>query len=665
MQNSKTISKSQFIKGKQCSKALWFYRYRKDLTPAISPEKQALFDEGNEIGILAQECFEGGVEVTNKFWDIKGGELATKDFLAKGHNFIFEATAVHPETGNYSRIDILRRNNDESFDLIEVKSSTKVKDYHLDDMAFQYHIFNAAGYNINQCLMVVINNEYIRQGDLEPNKLFKFEDITETVMSKQEDIHQISEGLKLTLSNKNLEPEVNIGTHCDSPFECDYKHHCWSKIPEYSILNIISKDKAFKISNDAKSFDIKDLAKNNYPSGKKLLDTEAFLENKTLMDKANIRIFLEQVKYPLYFLDYETLNSKIPPYNNSKPFEQIPFQFSLHIQETENSELLHTEFLHKERTDPRREFTENLISSCGKEGSIISYNAKFEKGVNNNFATLFPEYKEQLQRINERMVDLLVPFNNRWLYRIKYYLNQQINKLGKTDSEFKRIPAETLDRLIEKSALKFINFIQSKLSELTEKAVSNLYIKLIKDSENNPFDIIKKVTLYPDNIEITFAFDKSEKHENSHTEIIQRFSNEDYKISDAGNEVNISHNVDIKYKKISGRLHLIEGGKYFELGDVDSEYFYPEDKTFVFIAKSFYWHKEMNNKKYISAHQISKIDNHSVEYTSRAIRQRYLSPKIIEHIIYNNSSKQIGVDELISLNHWNWEVQEKAVLKDI
>lgn len=140
MQNTKPISKSQFVKGKQCPKALWFYRYRKDLTPPVSPELQAIFDAGNEIGILAQECFEDDVEVTNAFWDVKGGEAATKEYLAKGHNHIFEATACNPGTGDYSRIDILRHNNDDTYDLIEVKSSTGVKEYHLEVSIRQFLI---------------------------------------------------------------------------------------------------------------------------------------------------------------------------------------------------------------------------------------------------------------------------------------------------------------------------------------------------------------------------------------------------------------------------------------------------------------------------------------------------------------------------------------------
>lgn len=146
------------LKGLQCGKALWLYRHRKDLAPEITPEKQALFDTGHEIGELAMRYFGEGVEVTNEYWDVMGAVEATEQYIKVGHDIIFEATAVHPVNGCYSRIDILKRvEGSDEWDLIEVKSSTQVKDYHIDDMSFQYHVFYGAGYRIRKCFMMVID----------------------------------------------------------------------------------------------------------------------------------------------------------------------------------------------------------------------------------------------------------------------------------------------------------------------------------------------------------------------------------------------------------------------------------------------------------------------------------------------------------------------------
>ena len=132
---SPTISKTQYIKGLQCTKALWYYNNRKDLAPEIDAATQALFDTGNTIGELAQRYFDSGIEVTNEYWDIKGAISATKKYIDDGYEAIYEATAMHPDHGGYSRIDIFRKVPDtDEWDLIEVKSSTSVKGYHIDDL---------------------------------------------------------------------------------------------------------------------------------------------------------------------------------------------------------------------------------------------------------------------------------------------------------------------------------------------------------------------------------------------------------------------------------------------------------------------------------------------------------------------------------------------------
>ncbi len=137
-----TLSKSQYLKGLQCPKALWFYRHRKDLQPPIDSATQARFDAGNQIGQLAMQYFDEGVEVTDEYWAIEKAAHTTQDYIAQGNQVIFEATAIHPENGCYSRIDALRKvPNSDEWDLIEVKSSTSVRQYHIDDMSFSILCF--------------------------------------------------------------------------------------------------------------------------------------------------------------------------------------------------------------------------------------------------------------------------------------------------------------------------------------------------------------------------------------------------------------------------------------------------------------------------------------------------------------------------------------------
>ncbi len=410
-----TISKSQYLKGLQCPKALWLYRNRKDLAPEIAPETQARFDTGHEIGQWAMQYFSNGVEVTQPYWDIKGAIAATEQFIQDGHEIIFEATAMHPVNGCYSRIDILKRvEGSEEWDMIEVKSATSVKDYHYDDMGFQYHVFYNAGYKIRKCFMMLIDNSYVRQGLIDPQGLLRLEDISEYVFAERNEIETMAGQLGDT-SNEQAEPNISIGAHCSDPFDCDYLHYCWNHVPDYSVYDVFNKTKAEDIASQY-GVNLEELPEDIHPGGVKGLDVESYLNGETIVDSANLKAFLEQLQYPLYFLDYETVMPSIPLFDGTRPYQQIPFQFSIHIQEAPDAEVIHHGFLHKERSDPRRDFTEQLIELCGQDGKIIVYNQAFEITRNNELANDFPQYASEINLINGRIVDLLVPFKKRWLY---------------------------------------------------------------------------------------------------------------------------------------------------------------------------------------------------------------------------------------------------------
>ena len=416
--NQSTISKSQYLKGLQCPKALWFYRHRKDLKQPVDPATQALFDAGNELGELSKQYFDSGVEVIDKYWEIDKSVNSTENFIKEDNDIIFEATAMDPNNGAYSRIDILRKVSKDTWDLIELKGSTEVKDYHLNDMSFQYSVFTNAGYKINKCYMMLVDNTYVRNGDIEYKKLFKLVDISDEVQKKQIGLNsEITELIKTF--NQDEEPDVTIGKRCSDPFNCEYQHHCWKSVPDYSIFNIYQKKKVAEIFKETKSYEINDIPVDLYPNAIKTIDIVSYKENKTHIEKKNIENWLKDLEYPLYFLDYETTNSAIPLFDGTRPYQQIPFQFSLHIKQTADSKLEHFEFIHKEQSDPRRDFTKNLVELCEDKGSVVVYSKSFEMTRNKELARDFLAYSTQLEAINDRVVDLLLPFKKRWLYSPK------------------------------------------------------------------------------------------------------------------------------------------------------------------------------------------------------------------------------------------------------
>ena len=172
------------------------------------------------------------------------------------------------------------------------------------------------------------------------------------------------------LNNQN-QPNIKIGDKCFKPFDCQYQKHCWQNIPDYSIFNVCHrKTTAERIADEINSYDVNDIDVNDYEKGIKELDIICYQENRTHIDKEKLSEFLSTLKYPLYFLDYESFSLAIPILQNTRPYQQIPFQFSLHIQDKPNGELKHFEFLYQNNSDPREDFIQNLIKYCQNDGSI-------------------------------------------------------------------------------------------------------------------------------------------------------------------------------------------------------------------------------------------------------------------------------------------------------
>ena len=408
------LSKSQYTRGCQCPKRLWFSLHRKDLAPDPSAAQEALFAQGDEVGEYAQKCFPDGVLITAPYYDLAATVEETAARLSEGYNTIFEAAAFHPD-GSYARIDILRKiPKTEDWELIEVKSGTSVKEYHLNDLAFQYRVFHGAGFSVKRCSLMFINNQYVRSGNINPPALFTTEDVTASILAAQQDVSATVPQL-MQIAASDAEPQASIGARCYTPFECEYIPHCWDGTPDYSVYNIFNKSKADEIVAGLGSYEVKAVPDPLIPDGKRR-DVQSYLSGNIHAEPHNLSRFLDGLEYPLYFLDYETINGAIPFFDGTRPYQQIPFQFSLHIEKTPDADLIHHEFLHRERSDPRRAFAEALIALCGTSGSIIVYNRSFEAGVNAALAEAFPEYADDLDAQTGRMADLLVPFKSRWLY---------------------------------------------------------------------------------------------------------------------------------------------------------------------------------------------------------------------------------------------------------
>ena len=443
MSNSR-LSKSTFIRGLQCEKSLYLYKHHFRLKDPTQESLQAVFDQGTNIGLLAQELFPNGADASpdNHFKMVESVEK-TQDFICQGESIIYEATFIYNNV--LAALDILVK-DDEGWKAYEVKSSTKVTETYIKDAAIQYYTITNSDIDLKDISIVYINNQYTRDGELDIHQLFTIESVYDQVLEFLPRIPNEIRRLKNVIESPEV-PNVDIGNHCFDPYECDFRGTCWKHIPEYSVFDIskLNKDKKFNLYNQGViTLDDIDLSKTDLNPNQEL-QVQSEINGTSHIDIEEIKNFTNGLNYPLYFLDFETIGPAVPKYISSRPYQQLVFQYSLHIQETSTSELEHREYLADPSKDPRIGFIEQLINDCGSSGDILVYNIGFERGKLNDLIEGFPEYFYELRGIVNRLKDLMIPFQQKWYYTpemkgsysIKSVLPALVPNLSYNDLEIK------------------------------------------------------------------------------------------------------------------------------------------------------------------------------------------------------------------------------------
>ena len=405
------LSKSLILKGIQCPKALYLQKNPPDFEFPPQPDLEAKFRAGHEIGILAQQLFPGGTEVPFEGLSVPEQVEQTRQLIADGVEVIYEASFDYD--GIFVKVDILVKDGD-SWQIHEVKMSTSVKEVNLDDVAIQYYVLSQCGLNVSGAYLVHVNNKYVRQGEIDVQQLFAGEDVLEAALDRQAGMPQIIDGLRTTLQGD--EPQLDIGPHCSNPYDCDFIPYCWQHISENSIFDLRGNGvKKWSLYERGiirfEEIPLDELNKNQRHQ------VEATLNQQDSTNSQAVAAFLDTLWYPLYHLDFETFNTAIPKFDCSRPYQQVPFQFSLHVQQQAGAEPQHFEFLAMPNVDPRRELIERLLDLIPEAGCVLTYNQTFEKGVLRNLAELFPDLAEAIGKRLENVRDLMVPFRKRDVYR--------------------------------------------------------------------------------------------------------------------------------------------------------------------------------------------------------------------------------------------------------
>lgn len=433
------LSKSTYMRGKQCVKSLYLNKYHDDLRDEITDAQQAIFDKGHQVGAMAWNLFPGGVDASEgDHATINRSVNYTRELIASSTDAIYEAAFIFD--GVLCYMDILVKENGK-WKAYEVKGSTGLKEYYIDDASLQYYVITNSGLPLEDISIVYLNNQYVRHGDIEPGKLFNIESVKEKVVPIQDDVAKNIDAFRDVLESKDI-PDIDIGPHCTDPYSCDFMGYCWKDIKENSIFDI-SRLHAFKKFELYKRgiISLNDIP-DDYPlNDSQWLQVKSFLNGKVTIREEEIKRFVSGLHYPLYFMDFETFQPAIPLFDNTRPYQQVPFQYSLHYLEKQGDELIHSEFLAHAGDDPREDFIESLIQDIGKEGDIIVYNRGFESRILREIAGAFPKYKNETERILGRIVDLMEPFQKkhyyspemRGSYSIKNVLPALVPKLSYSD----------------------------------------------------------------------------------------------------------------------------------------------------------------------------------------------------------------------------------------
>ena len=412
------LSKSIYVNVWRCPKAAWISKYHPEWVE-IPESRQALFDAGHEVGDLARGMFGPYVDVTtcreDGSLDKTGMIRRTAEEMEKGTPVICEAAFSYG--GLYCAVDLLRKDGD-GWAAYEVKSSTHLQDYYTADVSYQKYVLENCGVRLTGVYLVHIDNTYVLGPEgLDLSGFFRINDLWEEASRAQrETVPAVLETAERVLGSAE-EPAMEMSEAC---VDCDFFACCFRDLPERNVFDLyrLGKKKAVDFYRRG-LVSYEQLEEAGVISNKtQLRQMDAWLRDRGILaEKEPLRAFLSTLSYPLYFLDFETMGLAVPIYPGTKPFEAIPFQYSLHSVEKEGGELRHREFLAESGTDPRRAVAEALCRDIPADACVTAYNKSFECSRLRELAAAFPDLAGHLLAIEGNIADLLVPFQSGWYYQ--------------------------------------------------------------------------------------------------------------------------------------------------------------------------------------------------------------------------------------------------------
>ena len=401
------ISKSKFVAGVQCLKRLYLQVHQPGLAAELDEASKAVIEQGHQVGLVAQKAFPGGVMVEAGPKELDKAIKATRELVAKSEApAIFEATFQHE--GVLVRTDVLKRSGRFGHCLIEVKSATALKPHYAYDLGIQRHVLTGADVEIKQASLMHLNREYVFDGnEYDVSHLFVTADLKpKDAVSEVEISDRLKEQFRIL--NRHKPPDIKPGKQCEDPVLCEFYDHCNPKLPA-DYVSRLPRIQAKKVEElTAAGITLIKQIPDTFPLSERQRRAVDCVKSGKPFVSPELADELDGLKYPICFMDFETVFPALPRFAKMGPYNHIPFQWSVHRQEKPSGPLTHFEFLAENDSDPRLAFVESLCKVLTGARNIVVYNQSFESSRLNDLARWFPAYASEIKKIKAKIWDLLV-----------------------------------------------------------------------------------------------------------------------------------------------------------------------------------------------------------------------------------------------------------------
>jgi len=403
------LTKSRFVAGQQCHK-----RLRQQCHDRLEDSAPTgVVATGNSVGELAHRLFPKGYLVDSAPQRLGDAVVITTRAVQDGHPAVFEATLASGRL--LVRIDILERLTRRTWGIREVKSSTRVKDEHLEDLAFQVHVARLCGFDVRSAEIVHVNSEYVRaKNGIDVKKFFQRDEVLDQLGEYLADLEKKIDALVAVIDQPAC-PSVAPWDHCYAPTSCEFLDRCTEGFSEDWVLNLPRLGK--KRSAELQAAGVQRIG--DIPSSIVLTPQQEIIRDSHRNGKPFIapalKAGLKPFRRPALYLDFESMAPAIPLHPKTRPYQRLPFQWSMH-RAGRNGNLSHVEFLADALSDPREPFLDSLLAALGDEDLPIVVYSGFEKSTLAELAAAFPRRKVAITRVINRLVDLLPVVSNSVYY---------------------------------------------------------------------------------------------------------------------------------------------------------------------------------------------------------------------------------------------------------